>query len=285
MLDPNAKSPLISVSQLMREPRPKIDWALGKLLTEGDRLLIFGEWGSYKTFIATSLGIHLAAGKNWLGESIVRSHRVLYIDEEMPPMVTKLRLYNQIMGSHDVEDLEIPMQLMSMEAVRFNEYTAFKLLKAMESWWVLPEVIILDAMRRVMVGDENRAEDVAKFWANINPLTKLGIMIVVLHHANKNSTEFPRDDRDRASGNTDIMAGANAVWMLKKNKGTNTGTLKPLKGRLLPERPEFEFIVKGDPEDENVPIEIFRNSSPTSTKSKPKIWTPSDVNAPSTVKD
>jgi RecA-family ATPase len=54
------------------------------LIAQGERSVIYGEYGSLKSWILLDMAMHMAAGKDWLGHfKISKPRKVLYIDEEM----------------------------------------------------------------------------------------------------------------------------------------------------------------------------------------------------------
>ena len=259
---------LTSLQRIVTEPIPRLTWDVEGLLVRGDRCVIYGEWGTYKTFLAVSLGLHLAAGRPWLGFPVPDQRRVLYVDEEMNRQTAVRRVHRLFRGAPNLDDSGAPFMLMSRQGLRINEYEGTKLLQALkEQYQFCPDVIILDALRRVLVGNENAAEDVAKFWTNLNRLSREGITIVVLHHMSKKSAnpEHRRDIRDRASGSTDIMAGIDSAWALTKT-AKNTAQVQPVKARDQKEPESFEFLLEDDADDEDSPITLRLNTAPKIAK-------------------
>jgi hypothetical protein len=116
---------------------------------------------------------------------------------------------------------------------------------------VRPKIIIVEALRRVLIGSENEAKDVAAFWRGIEPLVKDGKSLVVSHHMRKPKEDMPQEDaRNRASGSTDLLAGPDVGWAIRRPKGAPYCTLECTKIRLAEEpKPfsvEFDFGVGPD---------------------------------------
>src|SRR5262249_55742734 len=72
-----------------------------------------------------------------------------------------------------------------------------------------PEVIIVETVRRVLHGNENDAKDVGEFWHSIGHLLGSSRTLIVSHHMRKpNTGGYVIRTKDRASGSTDILGGA-----------------------------------------------------------------------------
>jgi RecA-family ATPase len=142
-------------------------WDVEPLIVQGDRVIIHGEFGSLKSWLLLHLGLNLAAGHSWLGKfSISQPRRVLYVDEEMNERTLRRRV-KRLGQRASLTNIPIPFQMLSRVGVGFDEKGADKLLKALAGAGFDPDVIIVDALRRVLLGNENQAEDVGQFWRNV----------------------------------------------------------------------------------------------------------------------
>ena len=83
----------ITHRSIVEEPFPDIRWLTNPLISAEDKTIIYGEWGTYKTWLLLDLALHLSASKDWLGHfPIPTAKRVLYIDEEMSEITLRRRL-------------------------------------------------------------------------------------------------------------------------------------------------------------------------------------------------
>jgi AAA domain-containing protein len=74
--------PLISYSDVMTVDLPDTEWDVDGIIAREERVIFFGEWSSFKSWVALDLALHLAAGKPWLDKfAVPRPRRVLYVDE------------------------------------------------------------------------------------------------------------------------------------------------------------------------------------------------------------
>lgn len=209
--------PLTGEEILMRE-LPELEWVVDGLIAVKDRVVLFGEFGSGKSWVGQHLGLCIAAGRPWLGFPILKARGVLYVDEEMPTVTSHRRVKRLMWGLHMTSPP--PFWLVSRGSCHFKEGGAQSLLDWMRVNKVEADVIFLDAMRRMVQGDENRAQDVIEFWRRVETLIRAGKTVIVLHHMNKPPSEGNREARHRASGSTDILAGCDTAYSLS---GDGTG--------------------------------------------------------------
>ena len=208
--------PLISFQQIMEEPLPPIDWVVEQLIAQGDRVMFYGEFGSLKTWLLLDLALHLAAGIPFLGEfPIPKAKRVLYVDEEMNERTLRRRIKRLGMGLL-LETETLPFQALSRVGVRFDFVGAQRLLTALDKTGFEPDVVIVESFRRVLVGSENEARDVSGFWRNVEPILKAGKTLIVSHHMRKPHFQGNDSNRNRASGSTDILAGADTGFAIQR---------------------------------------------------------------------
>src|SRR5262249_15380440 len=153
-------------ARIMTEELPPIDWIVDRLIAQGDRVIVYGEFGSMKSWLLLHLAIHIAAGRPWLEEvAITAAHRVLYIDEEMNERTLRRRIRRLGAGA-GLTNEPIPFRVLSRVGIQFNQIGADRLLGALAATDFDPEIIVVETFRRVLVGSENETEDVTKFWGN-----------------------------------------------------------------------------------------------------------------------
>ena len=211
---------LVSFRDVMIHPLPPVDWLVTDLIANQDRVVLYGEPGAMKSWLLLHLGVHLAAGKQWLGQfEVPGAKRVLYVDEEMNARVLQRRI-NRLGVGADLGDHDLSLRLLSLHGVRFVQDGAQRLLDALATSGFDPEVIIVETLRGVMDGSENEAKDVSAFWRNLEPLRQAGKTVIISHHMRKPSYRGINDAQYRASGSTDILAGTDtAIAIMKRNKG------------------------------------------------------------------
>jgi RecA-family ATPase len=159
--------PLVSFQEVMTQDITPVDWLVTDLIANQDRVVLYGEPGAMKSWVLLHLAVHLAAGRPWLQQfNVPVAKRVLYVDEEMN-VGTLRRRVKRIGDGANLGANDLPLRLLSLHGVRFDEKGAQTLLDGLAASGFDPEVIIVETLRRVMNGSENDAEDVAAFWRNL----------------------------------------------------------------------------------------------------------------------
>ncbi len=240
--------PLLPFQRIMQEPLQPVEWDVEPIMARGDRVIVYGEFGSLKSWLLLDLSLHLAAGRPWLGQfTIPQPRRVLYIDEEMNQRTLRRRIKRLGAGS-GLEKEALAFQVMSRVGVRFDDAGAKHLLDALEKSEFDPEIVIVEAFRRVLIGSENEAKDVAAFWRNVELILRAGKTLVVSHHMRKPNLQGEDKSRHRASGSTDILAGADTAFAIQRIKG-DLVVLEGVKSREAEEIPPFAVSLTDEGED------------------------------------
>jgi len=184
----------------MPDPEPLIDGVLDR----GTTALLYGKWGSGKSFIALDWAASVASGRRWQGLATTRQ-RVLYVAAE-GAFGLKGRVHAWERGWNveprdgDLDVLPIPVNLTKWPEVhelaglvREHRYG----------------MVVLDTLARCMVGaDENSAKDVGIAVDSLNTLRQAtpdgrGVILAV-HHAGK--------DGRTARGSSALEAGVDTVY-------------------------------------------------------------------------
>lgn len=198
----------------------KVSWLVEGMILQGSINLLTAPPGGFKTWLALSLGGAVSTGTEFLGFKTERT-RVLYLDRENPPSVISERrdilnldgdLFN-VWGhwwKHAPPDINDPRLI---EIVRRHR-----------------PLITLDSLVRFHSADENSAKQMARVLRRLRILADAGATILLLHHLAKTQTSQYR-------GSTDILAGVDAAFELRKEKTTNDTvfSLRCFKHRLIQE--------------------------------------------------
>src|SRR5262249_49238220 len=136
------------------------------------------------------------------------------------------------------EHEDLPLRVLSRAGVTFDAQGARNLLTALAKTGFEPDVIIVETLRRTLVGDEKEAKDVSAFWRNVEPILKAGKTLIVSHHVRKARSRNDKANRDRASGSTDILAGADSALALRR-LGKDLIAIEQTKSREAEETAEF----------------------------------------------
>ena len=227
-------SSLRSLRQILATPIAPRIWEVEPLVIQGQRVMLVGQWGAFKSWLLQHLSLSLATAPGmWLGAfQIPTARRVLYLDKEMSEHSARRRFQRLAAGMKlDIQDY--PFDLVSHPQFTMSEEGGKRLLTALDGLKMAPDVIVMETYRRVLKGKENDQGDVSAFWEQVEPIFKAGKTLYVSHHMRKPKGKG-EDNRHMASGSTDVLAGADTVLAVTKAAMTEqVGTLclEHLKGR------------------------------------------------------
>jgi hypothetical protein len=231
---------LFRLETVLKEPLPPIDWDVEPLVAHGNRVVVYGEFGCGKSWALLDLAIHLALGDSWLDRfTIAQPRSVLYLDEEMPDRTLRTRLKKLANGLGLPDSACIPLWLGSHLGLKLGAPHAIDyLLAELRKYDIDPDVIIVETLRRVITGSENDAEDVGRMWDALDPLVRADKTLILSHHMRKPSQNGSGAVRHKASGSTDILAGADAGFAVTRST-KDSMTIECVKSRVVEEPPAF----------------------------------------------
>ncbi len=178
---------------------PLADALITGVLRKGHKMLLAGPSKAGKSFALIELCIAIAEGTPWLGRFSCAQGKVLYINLELDrasclhrfkDVYTALGLPPQNLRSIDIWNLRgasVPMDKLAPKLIRRAQkkgYTA----------------VILDPIYKVITGDENSADQMAKFCNQFDLVCRaLDCAVIYCHHHSKGAQGGKRS-MDRASG-------------------------------------------------------------------------------------
>jgi hypothetical protein len=242
-----------SLGSILVREIPPVDWETTGLVPKGQRVMVYGEWGSHKSWLLLSWALHLTRPGHWLHEAftIPDARRVLYLDKEMSATSAMRRVQRLCKGMGVTPGDELPFSIVSGPQFTMDKDGGKRLLDVIDAKGRhAADVLFLETFRRVLKGSENDQEDVSAFWDSVTPLQKAGKTLFVSHHMRKPKGGRSRS-RDAASGSTDILAGADGVFSLElEDKDLHLISVEHHKNRDSQEHPGFElrFLFTGDPD-------------------------------------
>lgn len=183
---------------------------IADILYPGDKMMIAGRSKAGKSYSLIELCCALAAGSEWLGKQC-RPGKVLYVNLELKERDRRKRFrlvrdamevapeaVRQNVHYLDLRGRSAPLEQLSNSIIR----------RATKNHY---DVIIIDPIYKVISGDENSAEHVAKFCNQLDKLAEtLSCAVVYCHHHSKGS-QGSKSSMDRASGSGVFGRDADAL--------------------------------------------------------------------------
>jgi hypothetical protein len=188
--------------QAMKPPT----WMFADTLPESGLAMVYGPWGTYKSFIAVDLSLSAALGRPWAGRNALRKYNVVYAAGEG---VHGLKLRTAAWAEHNksgpVENFSLvpamPLFGQSEDLVAFAD--AVRPLS--------PDLIVVDTVAHAMAGlDENAAKDAGVFVARCIELRNaFNATVLLVHHTGK-------DENKGARGSTAFPGAVDTLFRVSK---------------------------------------------------------------------
>lgn len=190
------------------------------VLRQGHKMLIAGPSKAGKSFALIELSIALAEGEQWLGFGCTQG-RVLYVNLELDRASCLHRFKDVYRAMHlepkNLHNIDIwnlrgrstPMDKLAPKLIR----------RAGKKNYI---AVIIDPIYKVITGDENSADQMARFCNQFDLIcTELGTSVIYCHHHSKGSQGGKRS-MDRASGSGVFARDPDALLDLTELEITDT---------------------------------------------------------------
>lgn len=172
---------------------------INNVLRQGHKMLLAGSSKAGKSFALIQLCVAIAEGTEWLGNFQCTQGRVMYVNLELDrasclhrfkDVYTALNLPPDNIGNIDIWNLRgkaIPMDKLAPKLIR----------RANKKNYI---AIVIDPIYKVITGDENSADQMAKFCNQFDKVcNELNCAVIYCHHHSKGGQGMKRA-MDRASG-------------------------------------------------------------------------------------
>lgn len=193
-------------------------WLVGGWLPLDASVLLYSAPGVGKSFYALSLGLQVASGGDWVGESLAEALPVLYVAAERP---TDQRDRAEAWSLYYEEDL--PAKFTLMEAARPPQLTNPLDVAAIcqEVRDMGAKLVVLDTYARMTLGlEENSSSATSPVVEALDQIRKAteGGTVIIVHHQPK-SGNTPR-------GSTALLGGVDMTILLTKSDSQVKATVE-----------------------------------------------------------
>ena len=177
------------------------------ILRKGRKMMIVGASKTGKSMLLSELAIAIAEGSTWMGRQCARG-KVLYVNLEIPEDT----FWNRILDIYERQGMAASNDLTVWNlrgfATQMDRLTP-KLIRRAKK--LNPDVVIVDPIYKVLTGDENSAEQMARFCNEFDKLcTQLNASTIYCHHHSKGA-QGGKNSMDRASGSGVFARDADAL--------------------------------------------------------------------------
>lgn len=207
---PDRKFRLLPTADILRRLGP-ISWRVKGFLETDTTGVIFGDPGSFKSFLALDMAFHIAAGKDWHGAEVEQGP-VIYIAGEGHNGLA--RRYAAWGVANGVNLADVPLYTSNRATDLYNADTAnmvAETVSEMAETVGAPAVIVIDTLAKNFTGDENSAADIGQFISNIDQLLRqpFGATVIVVHHTGHGA-------KDRGRGSAAMKGGVDFEYLVEK---------------------------------------------------------------------
>jgi len=193
---------IVPLSEALKDPPPLADVLIENILRKGHKMLISGPSKAGKSFFLMELAMALANGQKWIGFQCQKS-RVLYINFEIDGASCIHRFIDIRAALKERQHLDcsnndnLMIWNLRGHAMPLNEMVP-KITAKCKDFNL--DVILVDPIYKVLMGDENNASDMGAFCNEFDKIANLlHCSVIYCHHHSKGAQGFKKA-MDRASG-------------------------------------------------------------------------------------
>lgn len=168
------------------------------VLRKGHKMLISGPSKAGKSFLLIELCISIAEGKKWLGWRCAKG-KVMYVNLELDrsSCLHRFKDVYESLGWNPDHLKNIDIWNLRGKSVPMDKLAPKLIRRAAKKEYV---AVIIDPIYKVITGDENSADQMAKFCNQFDKVcTELGCAVIYCHHHSKGN-QGGKKSMDRASG-------------------------------------------------------------------------------------
>ena len=167
-----------------------VSWLVKGLIPQDTMGMVFGASGSFKSFFALALALHVAHGVAFCGKR-TRQGIVLYVAAEGGAGIhRRVTALNQQHGWQPTDAFRV----CTTPLILSEQAYVTAICKAIEALPQRPSLLIIDTLSQSSSVDENDATQVAGLLRGVNAeiRARFGCTVVWVHHTGHNVTERPR---------------------------------------------------------------------------------------------
>lgn len=210
--------PLLALDGL-KQAAEGVTWLVKRVIPSDSIGMLFGGSGTFKTYLALDLALHICHGLPWMGRK-TKKGAVIYIAAE-----GGAGLWTRIQAWHLARGLDwrkAPLYVVPV-AVDLNT-DAWRVVDAAQMAGVTPALVVVDTLSQTYSGEENSANEMAAYLRVLGTRFRAlwRCAVALLHHSGHAATERPR-------GSSAIRANIDFLLGLHRDENELLATLSCIK--------------------------------------------------------
>jgi hypothetical protein len=203
---------LLDLADMRALPEPT--YAIQDFIPDQGITLVYGKYGSFKSFIVLDALVSTAAGIPAFGKLHTTQGPTVYCAAEAPFGVARKRV-PALLRARGIKDDALPFRLVQSVPLASVPEHAQEFVAQVEASGLKPRIVCFDTVARMMGSlDENEARAANLVIAAAERVRDaLGCAVILLHHAGKNEDKGSR-------GSSALPAGVDAVFQVRRTPDT-----------------------------------------------------------------
>ena len=163
------------------EMLPPPSWQIGTILVQDSLSVVYGEFGSAKSFLALDWALSIATGKAWMGKPVMQGTVAYIAGEGIGGMGKRIRAWKQ---QHNWTGGPTGLWLLGSAPLLLHMEDVIALRDALRALPATPSLVVVDTLARSMTGgDENSAQDMGLAVAAAETIrAEFGCHVLLVHH-------------------------------------------------------------------------------------------------------
>ena len=228
-----------SAAELVSEPAP-LQWLITDYFEVDTFAMLFGDAASCKTWLALSMAVHVAAGKDFFGCRVHQGAVFILAGEGSRGLRRRLA---GLLKHYEIEAEGLPL-FVSKTAMAASDILSVtdvitSISELVNASGQSPALVVIDTVSRNFGdGDENNTQDMAKFVSTCDWIrNEFGCTILLIHHVG-------HQDKARARGNTTLRGALDAEFRVMRDEA---GTIEVINTKAKDFEPpqSRRYVLKG----------------------------------------
>ena len=203
------------------------------LLISGAMSVVYGPSNCGKTFFASDLALHVAIGARWRDREIEQGGVIYIAAEGAHGIKNRVAAFKQKHGIVDGIPFGVLPTSVNMSDPEGDIDTLINTVRLAKKNYGRVALVVIDTLARVMVGNENAAEDMNAVIKNADRLRQVtNAHVMLIHHSGKSKEAGAR-------GSSALRAATDTEIEIEKSNNVSTATVS--KQREIECEGEFHF--------------------------------------------